>query len=114
MDDPLVVINDRDPDSLGGLADPIYEAAAAANNTTRHANNTPPGRHTHGSVHNVVWIYIAPVILLVGLIGNVLIMCVMRRPQLRGSSATVYLPVMAFFDTLVLITGQYPEVSSRG
>ena len=74
-------------------------------NLTRITHQKADNYTSHGSVHTFVWIYISPVIFLLGLCGNILIMCVMSRPKLRGSSATIYLPLMAFFDTLVLITG---------
>ena len=104
MGDTVVVINE-DEDSLSNMReeDPLYKAGI--NNATSGTSTEESNQNSHGSVHNVVWIYVSPVIFIMGLCGNILIMCVMRRPKLRGSSATVYLPLMAFFDTLVLITG---------
>ena len=105
MDDTIVVINE-DKNSLPNMREDPQFKTGVSNSTT----GTTPQETTqssHGSVHTVVWIYVAPVIFIMGLCGNILIMCVMRRPKLRGSSATVYLPLMAFFDTLVLITGKY-------
>ena len=101
MGDTVVVISE-DEDSLLKMReeDPLYKAGINNATSTEESN-----QNSHGSVHNVVWIYVSPVIFIMGLCGNILIMCVMRRPKLRGSSATVYLPLMAFFDTLVLITG---------
>ncbi len=62
---------------------------------------------THGSVHLFMWIDISPVIFVLGSCGNILIICVTTRPKLRGSSATIYLPLMALFDTLALIAGMF-------
>ncbi len=83
-------------------------------NITGITQNKPDNYTSHGSVHTFVWIYISPVIFLLGLCGNALIMCTMSRPKLRGSSATVYLPLMAFFDTLVLITGKNCKPKRQG
>ena len=41
--------------------------------------------------------------------GNTLIMCVMRRKRMWGSTASGYLFLIALFDTLTLITGVIPE-----
>ena len=110
MGDTVVVISE-DEDSLSKMReeDPLYKAGI--NNATSGTSTEESNQNSHGSVHNVVWIYVSPVIFIMGLCGNILIMCVMRRPKLRGSSATVYLPLMAFFDTLVLITGRLSLLS---
>ncbi len=106
MDDTIVVYKDEKTSSVpSNVEDPAYDIGRS--NATLGTTQLETTQHSsHGSVHTFVWIYIAPVIFVLGLCGNILIMCVMSRPKLRGSSATVYLPLMAFFDTLVLITGQ--------
>ena len=105
MGDTIVVISE-DEDSLSKMREEEALYKAGINNATSETTAQGENQNSHGSVHTVVWIYVSPVIFIMGLCGNILIMCVMRRPKLRGSSATVYLPLMAFFDTLVLITGK--------
>jgi hypothetical protein len=61
------------------------------------------------SDYKFVWIYISPVILLLGLIGNVLILIVIRRRPLTGSSTTVYLMAMATSDSAALLLRVVPE-----
>ena len=56
-----------------------------------------------------VWIYLSPLVLLVGLVGNVLTLCVMSRRRLSGTSTCVYLSAMAVADTLALIFRIPPE-----
>ncbi len=55
------------------------------------------------------WKYVAPIIFILGIVGNTLTILVMRRKRLRGSTACVYLPLIAFFDSLALIFGMIPE-----
>lgn len=63
------------------------------------------------SDYKFVWIYISPFILLFGMIGNVLILIVIRRRPLTGSSTTVYLFAMATSDSAALILRVVPEFS---
>jgi 7 transmembrane receptor (rhodopsin family) len=61
------------------------------------------------SDYQFVWIYISPVILLFGLIGNVLILLVISRRPLTGSSTSVYLLAMATSDSAALLLRVVPE-----
>ena len=63
----------------------------------------------HTDLSRLLWIYIAPVIFFVGLIGNTLVLLVMRRRRMRGTSTSVYLRFLAVFDIFVLIVGMLPE-----
>ena len=56
-----------------------------------------------------VWIYLSPLVLLVGLVGNVLTLCVMSRRRLSGTSTCVYLSAIAVADTLALVCRIPPE-----
>jgi len=56
-----------------------------------------------------VWTYMAPFVLLVGLVGNALTLFVMSRPRMSGTSTSVYLSAMAVADTLALICRIPPE-----
>ncbi len=106
MEDTVVNVDGKGTQMV---EDPIYRPEYE--NVTRIAQFKADNYTSHGSVHTFVWIYISPIIFALGLCGNILIICVMSRPKLRGSSATIYLPLMAFFDTLVLITGNQATIS---
>ncbi len=52
-----------------------------------------------------IWVYGAPVIIVIGTVGNLLSAAVMLRPNLRKCTTSLYLLVLAVVDTLVLYTG---------
>lgn len=56
-----------------------------------------------------IWVYVAPIILIFGFVGNLLTIAVMSRRRYAGTNVQVYLMALAVFDTLVLITGMIPE-----
>jgi len=56
-----------------------------------------------------VWIYVSPLVLLVGIFGNALTLCVMTRRRMSGTSTSVYLSAMAIADTLALVCRIPPE-----
>ncbi len=61
------------------------------------------------SIDKLLWIYVSPVILTIGLCGNTLTIVVMRQKRMRGTSTCVYLTLMAIADLGTLITGIIPE-----
>lgn len=58
---------------------------------------------------SLLWIYSGPVIFVVGLCGNALILVVMTRRRMSGTSTSVHLSLMAIADMAVLCTGLVPE-----
>ncbi|ELU14421.1 hypothetical protein CAPTEDRAFT_207119 [Capitella teleta] len=50
-----------------------------------------------------LFIAVSPIILIVGLVGNILTLVVMNRPSHRSSSVSIYLSTLAISDSLVLI-----------
>ena len=56
-----------------------------------------------------VWIYLSPVILVAGLVGNSLTIAVMARRRLRGTSTSVYLSAISLADSAALIFRIVPE-----
>lgn len=50
-------------------------------------------------------VYVAPVLLVLGLLGNIISLLVMSRPSLRHFITTLYLRSIAVLDTIVLLTG---------
>lgn len=57
----------------------------------------------------VLWNFVAPFIFCVGFIGNLLILLVMTRTWMRGTSTSSYLIAMAIADMFVLVSGMIPE-----
>lgn len=57
----------------------------------------------------MLWQYCGPIILILGVTGNILILLVMRRRKIRGSSTSLYLRFLAFTDIFVLVLGVIPE-----
>ncbi|WAR07712.1 hypothetical protein MAR_017670 [Mya arenaria] len=53
----------------------------------------------------LLWRTVPPIILVVGICGNILTILVLTRPASRKSSTAVYLIALAIADTVVLNTG---------
>ena len=58
------------------------------------------------SFAEILWVYLAPLILVTGLTGNILILIIMKRRKFRGTTTSVYLRMMALADSSFLLTGQ--------
>ena len=56
-------------------------------------------------LHKVLLLYVPPVLLIIGTIGNVLSFCVLMRRAMRRTSTYNYLAILALTDTLVLFVG---------
>nr|AKQ63011.1 orphan G-protein coupled receptor 1 [Platynereis dumerilii] len=70
----------------------------------------PPEMESPGDVaFRIVWRYIAPLIFIIGMVGNVLIVIVMSRNKMRGNTTAIYLPVLAIADAFALFSGIIPE-----
>lgn len=52
-----------------------------------------------------LWKIVPPILLLLGTVGNVLSILVLRRPTIRKSVCSMYLVMLAIIDLLVLYTG---------
>ena len=57
------------------------------------------------AVETVVWVYLAPVILVAGIFGNSLTVVILRRKRFIASTVSLYLPLMAVADSCVLVIG---------
>ena len=57
------------------------------------------------AVARAMWIYISPVILVTGTIGNILALIVLRRSALKHSTSSLYLQFVSVADTCVLYFG---------
>ncbi|KAK2144073.1 hypothetical protein LSH36_788g01007 [Paralvinella palmiformis] len=67
------------------------------------------GTESGYTVENHLWIYTAPIILLLSVSGNGITMAVMRRKRMRAGSTYVYLTLMALADMSVVVVGIIPE-----
>lgn len=76
--------------------------AAAAN-----VNETMKGLNEYAlyRVHKALLLYVPPIILAFGVVGNALAFAVLTRRTMRGVSAYVYLTVLSVTDTVVLVIG---------
>ncbi|CAH1776724.1 unnamed protein product [Owenia fusiformis] len=52
-----------------------------------------------------IWLYVSPVLLLIGTVGNILVIIVLSRKQMRISTSSIYMICLAFSDLGVLYTG---------
>ena len=84
-------------------------------NSTASMNDSLPQESHHGvqsewhGLSSTLWVYFAPFIFFIGIIGNILILIIINRKKFRGTSTSVYLCCMAVADLLVLIVGMIPE-----
>jgi len=80
--------------------------------TTSKSISTLPARTAPSNSVNLVsslWIYSGPIIFVIGLCGNALILVVMTRRRMSGTSTSVHLSSMAIADMAVLCTGLVPD-----
>jgi hypothetical protein len=56
-------------------------------------------------IHKILLLYIPPLLLIIGTIGNVLSFCVLVRKAMRRTSTYNYLAVLSFTDMLMLYVG---------
>ncbi|XP_060578050.1 FMRFamide receptor-like [Ruditapes philippinarum] len=57
------------------------------------------------NIGNFLWIYVSPILIIVGTFGNILSICVLLRPKLRCSTTMFYLTCLSFGDLFTLYTG---------
>lgn len=73
----------------------------------------PEEEHQHsdkyGDIPRLLWVFIGPIIFVVGLCGNLLVIMVMSRKRMKGTTTCVYLRSMAVADLGVIIGGIIPE-----
>lgn len=56
-------------------------------------------------LHEALLLYVTPVVLVFGLVGNALSLAVLLRPTMRQRSTYAYLAVLSVADTVVLLLG---------
>ena len=77
--------------------------------TVDKQSNNEPFNYLKYSVADLLWIFVGPIIFALGLCGSAMILLVMTRRRMRGTSTCVYLTLMALADSMVLITGMPSE-----
>ena len=77
------------------------------------SQSTPSGESkfvtTSTKIVDALWIYFGPIILLVGVTGNVLIVFVMTRERMRDTSTSAFMILMAVADLLTLLVGLFVD-----
>jgi len=73
--------------------------------STLPANSSSSSDVKTVSLQHFIWIYILPVVLLIGIIGNILSIIVLMRKAFRETTTGVYLPFTAIADIAFLTTG---------
>lgn len=85
------------------------QSAAEAAATTTIPNSASSRADFYRHLERSLWVWMSPFIFVLGMMGNALILAVMRRRRMRGTTTSVYLPLIALTDILVLICGIIPE-----
>lgn len=82
---------------------------ATVQTTTGNITATSPTDNDVSGEIKTLWLSVAPILLVVGVVGNCLILVTMTRQQMSGTSTCVYLVAMAVLDTVVLVVGLIPD-----
>jgi hypothetical protein len=72
------------------------------------SNSSSPDVTAGKNVIVLLWQICGPILLLIGYVGNVLVLITMTRRRMRGTSTFVYLVGMASIDLVVLTVGLLP------
>jgi len=95
------LVADVDNDTLE-----LVTSCSVGNSTSGSAAETKLWSH---DVTTLLWAVGGPTLLVVGVVGNVLILVTMTRRRMRGTSTSVYLSAMAVLDLMVLAAGLTPN-----
>jgi len=66
------------------------------------------------NVHYVVWVFLLPVVVIIGVTGNVLSIIVLLSKAFRHTTTGVYLPLTAVADIVFLLTGAQETLEVAG
>jgi len=78
----------------------VMEVSSASLNMTVATGNT-----TSLNLHYVVWVFLLPVVVAVGVTGNILSIIVLLSKSFRHTTTGVYLPLTAAADIIYLLVG---------
>ena len=90
---------------MNSTVDPAVTSSCSVDNSSSGSGSEKARR----DVTSLVWAVGGPTLLVVGLVGNVLIIVTMTRRRMRGTSTCVYLCAMAVLDLMVLAAGFVPN-----
>jgi len=101
-------------ETMQAFVDAIMDNSTVYPMTSCTVKNSTSGsaakmKEAHHDVTSLLWAIGGPTLLVVGAIGNLLILVTMTRRRMRGTSTCVYLCAMAVLDLLVLIAGLTPN-----
>ena len=80
-----------------------------SDNSSNVSGSGDDGGSSSGNFDKYLWMYVSPLIFVIGVIGNILTIAVLRRRKFQGTTTAVYLPLLAAADTAALIFGIIPE-----
>ena len=89
-----------------------FSVSRTSTMTSKMTSSMPPINAAESSSVRLVaslWIYSGPIIFVTGMCGNALILVVMTRRRMSGTSTSVHLSLMAIADMAVLCTGLVPD-----
>jgi hypothetical protein len=99
----------------GGAGDLFYTSTSPFTEPSSYSPSKSNSSPSFGSVlAKTLWKYVGPPIFVIGIVGNVLILVVMSRRHMRGTTTSVFLRWMAAADLCVLVTGMIPEMLEAG
>ena len=87
---------------------PTTEPTTNVNDAVNATANSSVNDNLNETI-KLIWLSVSPILLVIGVVGNSLVLLTMSRQQLNGTSTSVYLITMAVLDTLVLIVGLIPD-----
>ena len=68
--------------------------------------SSSPSSSSLDDVSDVMWIYVSPVIIVAGVVGNLLTIALMSRNTFKGFDMKPYFNVLAISDTCLLLFGE--------
>ena len=83
----------------------MADLTRALETTTDAAELTSNKTSADVSLEYILWVVVLPVVMPVGIVGNILAFIVLQSKQFRHSTTGVYLTLTAIADTLFLLTG---------
>jgi len=89
---------------LLGSGSPDRSSSSRALNVSHHRRPQLEDFYEY-RLHKFILLYLPPLFILVGVVGNVLSFMILSRPAMRSVSAYLYLAVLSVTDTLVLFVG---------
>ena len=78
-------------------------------NWTTTLSTPPKGPRQAYVIADKLWIYIAPILFVIAIVGNTVTFLVMKRPCFRNASTSVFLQCLAIADTAFVVVGLLPE-----